>query len=488
MGMRRVCRNASVALIFCTVGAGCALTGEKYERPAVAMPGGWQGGNARADAWPDARWWEGFHADELNRLIAEAEGNNHDLRAAVARVREARAQARIAGAALYPSVTLPAQIARANTTNPNNLRNSGTSSFTAYGVSPQVRYEIDVWGANYFASEAAGNSLVASAYGQEVVRLALIADVASTYFQILSLNDRLDDARRSLDNARSMQSAVEAQRRAGRFSDFDVERQSTQLATAEAAIPPLEQQLQAARDALAVLLGKSPGELTITATSLRSLGVPEVPLGLPASLLERRPDIRQAEMNLKAANADVGAARAALFPSVNLGAVAGATGPVFGGTTPAITHFHTITLGVVATIFDGGRLLGGLDFAKARKVELAEAYQQSIISSFRDVEDALAGVTKFAAAEKAQDEAATHARKAYHMADALLHSGAQDFTAVLDAERTVLAAETALDEARLSRFSSVVALFRALGGGWDARPGAAPPPAAPSRVGARPAG
>ncbi len=472
-------RRPALALLLCCM-AGCALTGEKYQRPAPAVPADWQGGKARADAWPDTEWWKGFQAEELDRLIAEAQANNHDLKAAAARVREARAAAQIAGAALYPSVTLPAQISRANTTNPSNLRNSTTGSFTAYRVAPQVRYEVDLWGANHFASEAASDALVSSAYGQEVVRLTLIADVANTYFQILSLNDRLVDATRNLENARRVQDVVDAQRRAGRLSAFEVERQHTQLSTAEATVAPLQQQLQAARDALAVLLGKAPGELSITGTTLRALAVPEVPLGLPSTLLERRPDVRQAEMNLMAANADIGAARAALFPSVSLNALAGVSGPVFGANTPATSHFHAISLGVLATIFDGGRLFGQLDFAKARKLELAESYQQSILGSFRDVEDALAGVTQFAAEESAQQDAVMHAREANRLAEVLLRSGARDFTAVLDAERTVLAAETASDEARLSRFSSVVALYRALGGGWDSKAAAAGTPRKPA--------
>lgn len=317
------------------------------------------------------------------------------------------------------------------------------------------------------ASEAANDNVLASVYGQEVVRLALTADVANTYFQILALNDLLDDAQRNLEIARKIQDLVDAQKAAGRLSAFEVERQRSQLSTAGAAIPPLRQQLQAAYDALAVLLGKNPEDMTIAATSLQSLAVPEVPLGLPATLLERRPDIRQAEMNLMAANANVGVARAALFPTLNLNAVAGVAAGTFGGMFKSGNGFNAISLGMLATIFDGGKLKGQVELASARKLELVESYQQSIISGFRDVEDALEGVKQFTVEENEQREAVAHAREVNRIADLLLRGGAKEFTAVLDAQRALLAAETAADQARLRRFSSVVGLYRALGGGWD---------------------
>ena len=306
-------------------------------------------------------------------------------------------------------------------------------------------------------------------------RLAL-STTAATYFLILSLNDRLDVAQRNLVIAVKLQELVDAQKRSGRLSPFEAERQGTQVSTAEAAIPPLLQQLRAAHDALAVLLGKNPGSVTISTRSMRSLAVPEVPIGLPSQLLERRPDIRRAEMNLIVANADVGAARAALFPKFGLTAQVGTTKTVISSLLSSATNVQSISLAMLATIFDGGRLRGQVDLATARKVELAETYQQSIVSGFRDVEDALAGIQHFTAQEKAQREAVDHAREVYRIADQLMRSGATDFTAVLDAERTLLSAETAADEARLNLFNSVIGLYRALGGGWDAQmPQAATP-------------
>lgn len=476
-------QKSIAVLMFCGLLGGCTTMGEKYQRPAVAVPAGWQDAAGNPAAWPDREWWQGFHTAELDRLIAEAQNNNHNLKAAAARVAQAHAAAKIAGAPLFPTVAVEANAGRSRTRATDTAGATTVTSATSYSFLPQASYEIDVWGANRLAGEAADDAVLSSAYGQEVVRLTLTSDVAAAYFLILSLNDRLDVARRNLAIAVRLQELVDAQKRAGRLSPFEVERQRTLVSTAEAAIPPLLLQLRTAHDALAVLLGKNPGEVAISARSMRSLAVPEVPIGLPSQLLERRPDIRQAEMNLIAANADMGAARAALFPTFGLTAQAGATKTVISSLLSSATNVQSISLSVLATIFDGGRLGGQADLATARNVELAETYQQSVVSGFRDVEDALAGIQHFTAQEKAQREALDHAREVYRIADRLMRSGATDFTAVLDAERTLLSVETAADEARLNLFNSVIGLYRALGGGWDTQ---TPQAAAPQGDGVSP--
>ncbi len=466
----------SFIVLCCVMLSGCFLSAEKYQRPAMKLPAGWQGAAGNQAAWPDTTWWKEFQAEELNRLIEEAVKNSHDLRAAAARVAQARANVQIVGAPLYPNIQLGANVGRNRVTNTGTNGLTTRQSFTSYksGSSsstgangPILTYAIDIWGVTFFAKEAANDALLASAYAQEVVRLTLITDVANTYFQILSLNDLLDDAHRNLDISRKTLDLVTQLQQSGKMSKFEVERQASQVATAEASIPPLVQQLRAAQHNLAVLSGKNPDEITLTATSLRTLPVPQVPLGMPAQLLERRPDIQQAEMNLIAANANIGAARAALFPSISLNGFINKTRNVFSPLLSNSTYNQGVNLGVLATIFDGGALLGALDLAKARKAELVETYQQTVVLSLRDVEDALSGIEQFTVEEDAQREAVTHAREVHRIADLLLHSGAADFTAVLDAERTLVSAETSADQARFNRFSSIIALYRALGGGWN---------------------
>lgn len=444
--------------LFCALSSGCVypLVREKYQRPEVPAPAAWQGVGSGQAGWPDREWWKSFKNGELDQFIARAQDGNHDLRAAAARVDEAQATARIAGAALYPTLELGAE-----------AKGGKGGSVNSFLVQPQASYAIDVWGANRDVRDAARDQALSSLYAAQALKLTLTAEVATAYFQILSLNDRLDDARRNLTNARRLMDLIQAQREAGRVSAFEVERQQSQVATNEAAIPPLEQQLHAARDALAVLLGTNPEDLTVTTASLRPLAAPIVPVGIPGQLLERRPDIRQAEMDLIAAHANLAAARAALFPSVTSAAQLGFTSSAFHTLFTAASRAESISVALLATIFDGGKLRGGVDLARAKKIELAETYRQSIVSSLGQVEDALAGVEQFTAEEVAQQNAAVHAREAYRLAELQLRAGSADFTAVLDAERTLLAVETAADEARFSRFSALVELYRALGGGWQ---------------------
>lgn len=509
-----------IAIAICGLLGGCTLGREKPQPLKIAAPAAWQSSAADRAAWPDREWWKEFQNSELDALIAEAQNNNHDLKAAAARIAQARATAGIAAAALYPGVALAADVKR--------TKAGGRVPENKFGIGPQASYEVDLWGANRQTSAAADAALLSSTYGHEVVRLALIADVANTYFQVLSLNDRIEVAVRNLNNARKLKDIVEAQSRAGKVSPFEVERQKTQVANFEATIPPLLQQGQIARNALAVLIGRNPGEGGASLPSLRSLAAPAaataaalesverspgsyraeddstaggavrdalfprltlalvlsrnpgdasmpslrpavapaVPIGLPSQLLDRRPDIRRAEADLIAAHANVAAARAALFPRLTLGAQGGLESGALHSLLNSGSGVYSITLELLATIFDGGKRSRQIDLAAARRTELVEAYRQSIISGFRDVEDALVGVQQFADQEKARLEEMEHAREAHRLAAVRFRAGAVDLTALLDTERALLNAETARDQARLGRFSSLVSLYRALGGGW----------------------
>ena len=460
--MNAIARTTILALIGAAL-AGCASIGEKYQRPEVGLPANWQGQPVAAEtmAWPDREWWKAFRSEELDRLIARAQSNNYDLQAAAARVAQARANSQIASAGLYPSVTLDAGAARVKASG------GGGSGVNAFSIAPRVSYEVDIWGRNRYTADAAEAALLSSRYAQDVVALTLTADVATGYFQILSFNDRIQVAYDNLANAKRLMTLIEAQKAAGKVSAVEVERQRTQVASAEAAIPPLLQGRQVARDALAVLLGSNPGELALPEASLRPVGAPVVPLGLPSLLLERRPDVRQAEADLISANADIGAARAALFPRLDLSARGGFAATSLRLLGDSGTGFYTIGLDLLATIFDGGALSGQVDVARGRKEELVANYKQSIVSAFRDVEDALVGIEQFALQEKAQQEVVVHAREAYRLAEIRYKAGAADYSEVLDAQRTLISAEASLDPVRFSRFSSIVGLYRALGGGWD---------------------
>lgn len=466
-----------ISLFFlCLFAAGCASPArEGYVRPQVAAPQAWAGqqGATADEKWPESDWWKRFQSAELDRLIAVAQTNNHDVKAATARVAQARAGVRIAGAGLYPVVTASAGAGRSKTGN--------SASRDTFNAGPQLSYEIDIWGRNRFNVDAADAALLSTQYAGDVVRLALTADVAATYFQLLSLGDRLRVSHQNLANARSLLELVEIQRRAGKVSGLELERQRTQVASAEAAIPPLVHQAQITRDALAVLLGTSPGEIKTEEDSLKNIALPAVNPGLPSALLERRPDIRRAEADLISASADIGAARAALFPRISLSGQGGLASTALSALFNPGSSFYSIGLDLLGTIFDGGRLSAQVDVAKARREELVAAYHQSIVSAFRDVEDALAGIEHFGEQEKALRQTAFHAREAYRIAETAYRLGGTDFTTVLDAQRTLLSAEAAIDPVLLNRFTALVNLYRALGGGWKGPAGGTTPAAVPAR-------
>jgi outer membrane protein, multidrug efflux system len=439
---------------------GCA--GSAPALPVVNVPPNWQTrpGAAAASAWPDREWWKGFGSAELDALIAEAQANNHDLKAAGARVDQARAEARVVGAALFPSLFFDVQASREKKKPDGKVAN-------LFALGPSAAYEVDLWGRNRSARDAAAAGVQASRYAEEDVRLALTAGVAGTYLQILSLNDRLRTAEAGLANAQRLLAIVESQHTAGRVSALEEESQQAQVAIQQAIIPPLQQQLQVARGALAVLLGRTQGRFEVASKSLRPVRPPEVPLGLPAVLLRRRPDIREAEAALAAADANVAAARAALFPQLDLTASGGSAAQRASQLFKAGSGFFAIGADLLATIFDGGRRSGVVELTQAQRRELVEAYLRSIDSALRDVEDALASVEQFGLQEQVQQQAVLHAHEAYRLAEIRYKAGSADYLTVLDAQRTMINAELAEDGARFAHFAAIVDLYRALGGGWS---------------------
>jgi outer membrane protein, multidrug efflux system len=449
---------ASLALGCALLCGGCDL-GPDYHRPQRDVPAGWQqqGG---ATVWPAAGWWRGFGSPELDKLVAQAEQANYDLGAAVARVREADAQVRIAGAALLPTVDFSTGITS------EQIHIPGTFNATFYQLAPAASYEIDFWGKNRASLESARASALASRYDREVVDLTVVTSVANTYFQVLAFQDRLKVAAQNLANAKSVLQGILAQRRAGTATELDVVQQQTVVATQRAAIPPLQQQLRQNLDALAILIGKPPEQVAVAGGSLALLSVPAVAPGLPSELLARRPDVSEAEAELVAANANIKVARAQFFPSVTLTAEGGFES---AGLTTLLTPASGIyDLAATSTqpIFTGGSLQGQLEFSKARYDELLQDYRKAVISAFGDVENALIATRK--TVEQTQDQLQTvlKARQAYHISTAQYRAGTVNLLTVLNTENALFPDEDTLVQDELASLEAVVSLFEALGGGW----------------------
>ncbi len=447
----------STVLLAMAVCAGCSVA-PTYERPEVPVPAGWDAASPGEAVAPG--WWRRYGSAELDALIEEAVKANHDLGAAAARIRQARAQARIAGADRLPQVGASAGASR-------TWRSGDAPSSTDASATLDVSYEVDLWGGNDSAAQAAGSRLQATTFDRDAVALVLQSDVALNYLQALALKDRLKFARQNLEWARQVLALVKVRFDEGATTGLELAQQSAAVHQFEATLPALEEQLRLTVHALAVLLGRPPQGFAIRGETLREVTLPAVDPGPPAALLERRPDVRRTEARLVAANADIGAARAALYPQLRLSASAGAAGLLGGGTSAVAT----LAASLAQTIFDGGRLRGQVEVAEGQREELVEQYAQAVLTSYREVQDSLVQVEKSRARAAALAQAAEQAREALRIATTRYQEGAEDLLTLLDTQRTQLQTEDSLVQAELARFTASTGLFKALGGGWEsARP------------------
>lgn len=445
--------------------AACAL-GPQYRQPEPPLPADWRDSSDGRAEWPTPGWWRDFGSPALARYMAIAAESNVDIAVAAARILQADAQLRVAGAGLLPTINGSADLSRSRpASRTTRIAATSTNIDTSVGAS----YEVDFWGRNRAAVQAADARALASRFDRETVLLTVAANVAITYFQILEFQDRLSIARDNLDNALRVLAVVEARAQLGAVSALDLAQQRTVILNQRAAIPSLEQQVQQNEIALAVLLGLTPDQVRAERESLDRILTPGPAPGLPATLLTRRPDIRNAEANLVASNADLRAARAALFPTLELTAQSGFESAMLSTLLRAPSMFISIAAGITQPIFEGGRLSGAVDRERARYDELALEYRRAILTALSDVETALVATRQTAEQQGLQDAATEQARIAFQLADLRYREGAVDLVTVLDAQRTLFQARDNLVQVKSNRLQAIVGLFRALGGGWEAR-------------------
>jgi len=444
--------------------------GPTYKRPDVALPAQWHE-SAGADAgesasvWPAAEWWHGFGSAKLDELIAEAERNNDDLAGAIARVQEADAQVRIAGAALLPSLDLGATGTRerAQTT----TLGVGGRVFNVFNSELSASYELDFWGKNRALRDAARAAATASHYDRQTVALTVVSSVATTYFQALELRDRIDVAQQNLDNGRKILNGFRLELSAGTATGLDVAQQETTVAILNAAIPPLLQQFRQTVYALAVLIGKTPESVDVDTGTLTNLSSPAIVEGLPSQLLSRRPDVASAEQQLIAANADITVARAALFPNIQLTASGGYQSEALASFVNPRNRVYALSAGLTQPIFHGGALRGQVTFSKARYTELLTTYHKTVLTAFSNVEGALVAAQQTAEQQKRQQEAVATARRAYEFAQKQMSAGTVNILTVLNTENALFTAQDQLVQVNFLHLQALVDLFTALGGGWN---------------------
>lgn len=452
--------------------AGCLLTDDKLD-PALDIPAAYTAGpkteKAAEAALPKLDWWRGFRSHELSDIIEQARESNLDVAAAVARVVQADAQARITGSALLPIVDADGSATQSKSS--RNLGAGGSGGTRkVFTASLTASYEIDFWGKNRAALQSAEQSAVAARYDREVVSLSTIAATANAYFQVLAAQDRLRAARDNLGSATRVYNLIKQRLDAGTASELDTSQQESVVNSLRANIPPLEQTLQQNKNALALLMGIPPERVKIRGGSLRSVTIPRVTPGMPAELITQRPDIRFAEAQLAAADADVANARAQLLPSITLTGTGGYQSAALKMLFEPQSAFYNIAAGVTQPIFEGGRLLGNVDLQKGRQDELMQNYRKAVVSGFSDVETALTNIRQTAEAERLQANVVTSSRRAFQISEQRLNEGTVDLVTVLNTQQTLYQAQDALAQARLNRLLAVVQLYQALGGGWLPKP------------------
>ena len=455
--------------------AGCNL-GPDYKRPAFDLPPAFQAtaDNAQA-AWPAPDWWRGFQSGELDALIARARSYNNDLIAAAARVLQADAQVRISGAPLLPAINGNANYNYQRTGTGEGRGGAGPGGSHYFdertdSLALSASYDIDFWGrnrANYQASEAAA---LANRFDQETVALTVVTSVATTYFEVLSGQDRLRIAHRNLADSERILSAYQARLGAGTANALDVSQQEALVAGLRANIPAFENNIEQQRIALGILVGTPPERVNPAGGSLDTTPLPAVAPGLPSELLLRRPDVAFAEANLISANASIRAARAAFFPDVSLTASGGLTSAALSTLTGPGTLVAQFAAALTQPIFDNGLRRGQLEQAKGRYLELAADYGKSILQSFTDTEQALAALHYYTEQERLERIAVGVAQRSADIARAQLEAGTIDIITSLNTQTTLYTDLDSVAQIRLLRFQALVNLYKALGGGFQTGP------------------
>ena len=455
--------------------AGCNL-GPDYKRPAFDLPPAFQAtaDNAQA-AWPAPDWWRGFQSGELDALIARARSYNNDLIAAAARVLQADAQVRISGAPLLPAINGNANYNYQRTGTGEGRGGAGPGGSHYFdertdSLALSASYDIDFWGrnrANYQASEAAA---LANRFDQETVALTVVTSVATTYFEVLSGQDRLRIAHRNLADSERILSAYQARLGAGTANALDVSQQEALVAGLRANIPAFENNIEQQRIALGILVGTPPERVNPAGGSLDTTPLPAVAPGLPSELLLRRPDVAFAEANLVSANASIRAARAAFFPDVSLTASGGLTSAALSTLTGPGTLVAQFAAALTQPIFDNGLRRGQLEQAKGRYLELAADYGKSILQSFTDTEQALAALHYYTEQERLERIAVGVAQRSADIARAQLEAGTIDIITSLNTQTTLYTDLDSVAQIRLLRFQALVNLYKALGGGFQTGP------------------
>lgn len=462
------------------------VQGNNYQRPQTEVPDSWSqlapiAATVSSDRGPEAAWWKTFQNDELSELIERALQRNHDRKRAVARILEGRASVMSATAGLLPQVNLSSAytniavskntlaglgLATGQRPGPSIFATPGTT-FDLWNGAMDLRWEIDFWGRIRRGREAAQAETKAIEEDARAIALSLISDVGQSYFRIRELDEQLDIASRTLAVRQESLEIIQKRAAVGLASELDVKRTEVLIAEAAGLIPDLARLRAIESHRLEVLTGMAPGSLDLARKPLRAvIAQPDIPVGLPSELLERRPDILQAEATLVASNARIGQARAYFFPTLMITGQGGLQSADFAKWFTGNSFNYSIGPSVTLPIFQGGTNMARLDQAESQYQQMLESYRQTILLAFREVADLLVSVHARGEQLAHQRAQLTAAQEVVRLAQVRYRKGMVNYLDVLDAQRTVLTAETQLVLTERARLTEMVSLFKALGGGW----------------------
>jgi multidrug efflux system outer membrane protein len=465
----RKLRAALLPLVLVCMGAGCAV-GPNYHRPSTDTPSSYRGLTPEEAAKNDSasladqKWWEVFQDKELQELIRTALQKNYDARIAAARVLEARAQLGITRADQFPSLS-----GGGNITSVRDAADGPIPPFelTQGQVNVSAAWNLDFWGRYRRATEEARANLLSSEWARQEVIATLVANVASGYFQLRELDLELEISRNTLASRNESLELTRQLTEHGLDTMLD-QRQAEELVhTAGAQVPDFERQIEQQENSLSILLGNNPGAIPRGLPLTEQPHSPEVPAGLPASLLERRPDVREAEENLIAANAQIGVARAAYFPQISLTGEGGYQSSALKNLFTDPSGIWDLSSTLTQPIFEGGRLKNGVRLAQAQKQEMLLTYQKTIQGAFRDVSDALIAYRKDREFRIQEEQLTASAQDAAQLSETRFRAGVTDYLEVLTNETNYFSDQLTLAQAQLNELQALVQLYQALGGGWE---------------------
>jgi multidrug efflux system outer membrane protein len=447
--------------------AGCAV-GPNYKRPPVNAPTNFWGDNAGVtNSMGDLPWWQLFQDDTLQTLVRAALTNNYDIRIAAGRVEEARAILQETRAGYFPQVTYQGGIGDGRNVVGGIPYDTGGPAGSGFEAAANVSWELDVWGRIRRMSESARAQFLATAEARTNVMITLIANVASDYFQLLALDREMQIAQDTTNSFGQSLNIFSERLRGGVSSRLETSAAEAEEASAAATIPAIEQQIAIEENQIRILLGMNPGPIIRHKKLLEESLPMDVPPGLPSALLERRPDVREAEQLVRSANAEIGVAQANFYPQFSLTALFGQVSPTLSAFTSGAANAWSVAADVAGPIFEGGLLKGELRQARAAWRVAVLQYQSVVINAFQEVSNELVARQKLAQERMEQERAVKAYQEAVHVANERYLAGHANYYELLQEQQLLFPAENALTETEMNQLLAIVQLYRALGGGWE---------------------